>query len=150
MNAVAKFNGFKAREVVSDKKPAKAVKDWAVGEKLVAFWQEDRTFDGQYGKILYHYLIKAEINKKGEILTNDEVVVLRSGAGLANQLKGLKAGQLVEITYAGKTKNAKTGQTFHKFTSQVADNVYIKAVAPAPAANAEEETDILDWEEDDE
>lgn len=147
MNAVAKFTGFKPKEQQKDKQPAKAVKDWQVGEKLVAFWQEDKEYDGQYGKILYHYLIKAEINKKGEILTKDEPVTLRSGAGLANQLKGLKAGQLVEITYEGKVKNTKTGQTFHKFTSQVADNVYVKAVNPS-VKQANDEGDFMEWDDE--
>jgi len=148
MNTASKFTGFKPREQQQkDKQPAKAVKDWKVGEKLVGFWQQDKEYDGQYGKILYHYLIKAEIDKKGNIVTQDEPVTLRSGAGLANQLKGLKAGQLVEITYEGKVKNIKTGQTFHKFTSQVADNVYVKAVT-TPTAAKEDDNDFMEWDDE--
>lgn len=149
MNAVGKFQGFKAKET-SDKVPAKKVADWKPGEELVGFWIEDREFDSKmYGtKLVYHYLVKAEIDKKGNILTNDEIVCLRSGAGLANQLKGLKKGQLVKLVYQGKQKNQKTGMFFHKFTSEVADNIYEpKAKMALPDSSILDETFEIDWED---
>lgn len=155
---VGKFQGFQTRAVQQqEKKPAKRVQDWIKGEELVGFWMEDKIFPGsEYGPCTYHYFIVAEI-KKDQIYTNDEVVVLRSGAGLANQLKDLKKGQLVKITFHGKEKNAKTGRSFHKFVCERADNIYEPSskveYTPAPSkpnlsvASKEEEQFEIDWED---
>lgn len=150
MNAInQKFAGFKPKQT-SDKVPAKKVADWKPGEELVAFWLEDKEFDSTMynSKLVYHYLIKAEIDKKGNILTNDEVICLRSGAGLANQLKGLKKGQLIKLVYEGKIKNQKTGMFFHKFSSQVADNIYQPKVKVDVGLDESDEPPFeIEWED---
>jgi len=141
MNIVSQFTGFKSKQQEKSTTPAKTVKDWQPGEKLVGFWQQDREFEGQHGKLIYHYLIKAQIDRKGNITTNDEMISLRSGAGLANQLRDLKPGQLIELTYEGRVKNTKSGQMFHKFSSQVAENFYIK--------QRDNDDEYLDWGSED-
>lgn len=147
MNTVGKFQGFQQKQT-TEKVPAKRVADWKAGEELIAFWIEDKTYPGtNYGPCTYHYLIKAEIDKKGNITTNDEMVCLRSGAGLANQLKGLKKGQLVKLVYEGKQRNQKTGMSFHKFTSQVADNYYSPNPTLDLGLEKKQEEDFIDWDD---
>lgn len=142
MNAVGKFNGFVQKQS-QEKKPAKRVADWKKGEELIGFYLEDKTFPGtEYGPLTYHYFVKAEI-KKDQVFTDDEVVALRSGAGLANQLKDLKKGQLVKITYHGKEKNQKTGRSFHKFSCERADTFY----QPTEQVQAQQEEFDVSWDD---
>lgn len=126
MNLTQKFSGFQPKKPFSDIE-AKTVEQWKVNEELIGFWQEDKQYESKTygGTVTYHYLVKASIDKKGSITTDDEVVCLRSGAGLGNQLKDLQPGQLVKLTYLGKQKNPKTGMSFHKFSSEVASNFYV-------------------------
>lgn len=125
-----------------EKKPAKTVKDWEDGETLLGFWQTDKEYPGDFGPIKYHVLVKAAL-EKDEVVATDEVVVLRSGAGLANQFKDLEQGQLVEIIYDGKTKNEKSGRFFHKFSSRRADNKFVQEFTQK---EEKEETDFSDDE----
>lgn len=147
MNALGqKFAGFKPKES-TDKVPAKKLDDWKQGEEFVGFWMENKEFESKTytSKLVYHYFIKAEI-KKDQIYTNDEVVCLRSGSGLANQLKGLKKGQLVKLTYQGKQRNQKSGMIFHKFTSEVADNIYQPKVTLDVGLSKDDNFEI-DWDD---
>lgn len=147
MNSVGQFKGFNSKPAQTDKKPAKKVADWKKGEELVGFFMETKTYPGtEFGPVTYHVLVKAEI-KGDKIYTDDEVISLRSGAGLANQLTNVTKGQLIKLTYHGKEKNQKTGRSFHKFTCDKADNIYQPTIELDIGLGKDDESLEIDWED---